>query len=55
MHGQENIKECELKFCSETLKDLESWEDIMTDFFPPNATTCPLWTSWSPLPFVAEV
>jgi hypothetical protein len=25
-------------------------------FFPPsNATTCPLWTSWSPLPVVAEV
>jgi hypothetical protein len=22
---------------------------------PPNATTCPLWTSWSPLPAVAEV
>jgi hypothetical protein len=22
---------------------------------PPSATTCPLWTSWSPLPFVAEV
>jgi hypothetical protein len=24
-------------------------------FLPPIATTCPLWTSWSPLPFVAEV
>jgi hypothetical protein len=23
-------------------------------FFPPNATKCPLWTSWSPLPAVAE-
>jgi hypothetical protein len=32
MRGQQNIKECELKFCSETLEDLESWEDIMTDF-----------------------
>jgi hypothetical protein len=25
------------------------------DVFFPNATTCPLWTSWSPLPVVAEV
>jgi hypothetical protein len=24
-------------------------------FFKSNATTCPLWTSWSPLPVVAEV
>jgi hypothetical protein len=23
--------------------------------FSPNATTCPLWTAWSPLPVVAEV
>jgi hypothetical protein len=23
------------------------------EFFPSNATTCPLWTSWSPLPVVA--
>jgi hypothetical protein len=26
----------------------------LTIFFP-SATTCPLWTSWSPLPVVAEV
>jgi hypothetical protein len=26
-----------------------------TTFFSPNATTCPLWTSGSPLPVVAEV
>jgi hypothetical protein len=24
-------------------------------FLPINATICPLWTSWSPLPVVAEV
>jgi hypothetical protein len=24
-------------------------------FFSSNATTCPLWTSWSPFPVVAEV
>jgi hypothetical protein len=24
-------------------------------FFFSNATTCPLWTSWSPLPVVADV
>jgi hypothetical protein len=28
---------------------------IRCNFFSPNATTCPLWTSWSPLPVVAEV
>jgi hypothetical protein len=25
------------------------------EFFSPNVTICPLWTSWSPLPVVAEV
>jgi hypothetical protein len=27
----------------------------LSRFFFINATTCPLWTSWSPLPVVAEV
>jgi hypothetical protein len=26
-----------------------------SSLFPPNATTCPLWTLWSLLPVVAEV
>jgi hypothetical protein len=37
---------------------LSSKNEIQTtvlDNFFPNATTCPLWTSWSPLPVVAEV
>jgi hypothetical protein len=28
---------------------------VVLHFPPPNATTCPLWTSWSPLPVVAKV
>jgi hypothetical protein len=38
-----------------------SWfASVLTDryekvFFCANATTCPLWTSWSPLPVVAKV
>jgi hypothetical protein len=29
---------------------------VYPNIFPfPNATTCPLWTSWSPLLVVAEV
>jgi hypothetical protein len=30
-------------------------KEILKHFFLSNATTCPLWTSWSPLPVVAEV
>jgi hypothetical protein len=38
------------------LKHLGIEYDTSDIFLPlPNATTCPLWTSWSPLSFVAEV
>jgi hypothetical protein len=39
-----NSEGCKLKVSSTAL-----------NFFTPNATTCPLWTSSSPLPVVAEV
>jgi hypothetical protein len=30
-------------------------QHMFNSIFSPNATICPLWTSWSPLPVVVEV
>jgi hypothetical protein len=39
------------------VQDMQRIQLVEGVFLPPpaNATTCPLWTSWSPLPAVAEV
>jgi hypothetical protein len=29
--------------------------DLQLNYISPNSTTCPLWTSWPPLPAVTEV
>jgi hypothetical protein len=46
-----------LDYAVEEWYENQRWIDwyIFVNFSCANATTCPLWTSWSPLPVVAEV
>jgi hypothetical protein len=50
---------CSLFKEATTVSDLTLHSDWMYEFFREvffsSTTTCPLWTSWSPLPVVAEV
>jgi hypothetical protein len=57
---QNNTREGDVRMDLQTVK-LKNWKksalkrELWKTFFLANAPTCPLWTSWSPLPTVAEV
>jgi hypothetical protein len=46
-----------VRYVGNVMKDVRttSFIGLFIFIFFSNATTCPLWTSWSPLPVVVEV
>jgi hypothetical protein len=55
-HPEESIQQKDELLSLSKLKNTNvCFHVLLGDGFFSTATTCPLWTSWSPLPVVAEV